>query len=231
LDHDTEQEPRLSKGLIGVVALALLGGAGGTIAYSAFGGAETGGHSTADIPDPEPDNSVDLADSTSGAVAVPDIVLDEPVDGPGRMPAKTDTITQEPDASEPAPPAPKPEPEPPAPVPKPPRPRAPQAPTLGKAAFLVRFNKGIAIEESLATFRKDKDASRKAFADWAKRHPELDGMRLERVNYSGEVILAYDGSKDADPVSNAKQIAERLRGFEAVLYADPDYTAFPGKGD
>lgn len=217
LDNDADQETRLNKGLLGVVAIALLGGAGGTLAYTTFG---SSGLSTR--ADPAPDNTIEVADTTSGIDIAPTIKPDVTVDGPARMPAETGTIIQDP-------PAPTPEPSPPKPrnmVPKPLQPK-----TLKRAAFVVKFKSSDKIDECLSLYRKDKEASRKAFTEWASHHPELAGMRLEKVNYSGEAILSYDGSEDPAPVSNAKQIAARLNGFDAVKYADPDYTAFPGKGD
>lgn len=207
METDGEHEARLSKGLIGVVALALVGGGGGTLAYSLFG--------ASDAPESESENSITIAEEASGDVPDFQPPTKETVDGPIRMPAETDTVSDDP----------------PAPGPLPARPRAPIATPDIKAAFVVRFQRGGKVDECLSLYRKDKDASRDAFADWASQHPELDGMRLQRVNYSGEAILAYDSSEDAKPLANAKQLQARIQSLESVRYADPDYTAFPGKGE
>ena len=92
-------------------------------------------------------------------------------------------------------------------------------------------NKDDKIDEHLSLFRKDEDGTRKAFSKWASEQPELNGLSLESVNYSGEAILIYEGAKDPDPVSNAKEISSRLQSLESVRYADPDFNAFPGMGD
>lgn len=217
LENDADQETRLNKGLLGVVAIAVLGGAGGTLVYTAFGGSGLSASS-----DRAPDNTIDVADTTSGVDVAPAIKPDVTVDGPARLPAEAGTIVVDP-------PAPKIEQSQQKPFDMNSPPPPPN--TLKRAAFVVKFNRGDKIDECLALYRKDKDASRKAFLEWASHHPELAGMRLEKVSYSGEAVLAYDGAKDPDPVSNAKQIAARLNGSDAVKYADPDYTAFPGKGD
>ena len=102
---------------------------------------------------------------------------------------------------------------------------------MEEAAFVVRFNDDPVLTSALNQYRSDKDASIKAFAKWAADHPELSGLTLVRVNYSGETILGYIGADDASPVSNAKDMQARLNSLPFVRYADPDYTAFPGKGD
>jgi len=107
----------------------------------------------------------------------------------------------------------------------------PQGRILEEAAFVVRFNDDPDLTPVLAQFRSNKEASQKAFAEWAAQHPELSGLTLVRVNYSGETILGYRGADDATPVSNAKDMQARLNSLSIVRYADPDYTAFPGKGD
>jgi len=193
---------------MGVIALAVLGGGGGTLAYALFGGSNQSGVVTrAEV---EPDNAIVVAEDTSGGAPIPKQPTEETVDGPSRMPAETGTVSEEPPT---------------------PKPRAPIAQNFIKAGFVVRFNAGGEVDECLQLYRKDKDASRAAFAEWAAQHPELDGMHLQRVNYSGEAILTYDGAEDANPLRSAKQIQARLQSLAAVKYADPDYTAFPGKGD
>ena len=199
-----------------MIALAIVGGTVGTGAYWMFG---EGGK------DVSPHQAIDLADNTIGLIPriSPGPNGDKTVDGPDRIPAETDPIIVAPPSA--------PEPSAPTPDIQPAPEQRPSARILKQASFIVRFNKGAAIDEHLALYRSDKSAGHAAFARWAAQHPELNGITLDRVNYSGEAILTYTGANDPNPASHAKEIQARLNSLSVVRYADPDYNAFPGKGD
>lgn len=223
MPDDKTHSSRLSGGLFGVVALALAGSGVGVIGYWAVGGENADQVEPAAKPIPEglADNSIEISETIDATRQGSDEPAFETVDGPDRMPAETDTIIDEPQVVEPKP-VPKPDIKPPT---------RPGGRILKEAAFVVRFNDLPELDAHLKQFRKDKAGSRAAFAKWAAKHPELNGLTLERVNYSGEVILNYRGADDANPATNAKEIQARLNGLSFVRYANPDFTAFPGKGD
>ena len=109
--------------------------------------------------------------------------------------------------------------------------RAIRAP-IRKADFVVRFKGLPEIEEYLELYRKDPEAGRAAFEAWARDKPELSGLTLTGVTYSDEAILTYVGAKDQiEPTASVRAIARRIQSVDGVRYADPDYTAQPGKGD
>ena len=155
------------------------------------------------------ENSIEMSDIILPPRPDQDEPAFEAIDGPDRMPAETGTIIEEPPTL-PAEPQTAPPP-------------APAGRILKEAAFVVRFNDNPEIKRCLDLFRKDKDAARAEFAEWASKHPALDGLTLHRVNYSGEAILRYTGADDANPVSNAKAMQARLNGLPFVRYADPRF--------
>ena len=217
-----QHSSRVSGGLLGVIALALAGSGVGVVSYWAFGNnnAEQAQPAAKPLPGSLADNSVGISDTIGAGDADLEVPAFETVDGPDRVAAETGTIT---DGGVEKPPAVRP-----VPLPNPPQ---PNRRILEEGAFIVRFNKDPDLDRHLKMFRSDKAASRAAFAKWAAQHPELDGLTLERVNYSGEVVLSYRGADDADPVASAKAMQARLNELPFVRYADPDYTAFPGKGE
>ena len=200
-----------------MIALALAGSGAGVVGYWAIndGEAEQARAAVKPIEDGVADDSIVLSEILTPTAPARDEPADETIDGPSRVPAVKPSL----------PLIPKPQPDP--------RPKPPKSggQILEEAAFIVRFNDNPEINRCLQLFRKDKAASRAEFAEWASKHPALDGLSLERVNYSGEAILSYRGANDANPASSAKAIQARLNDLPFVRYADPDYTAFPGKGE
>ena len=221
MSNDLQHSSRISGGLLGVIALALAGSGAGVVGYWAFGGSETEEVSPT-AQEILADNSIEISETTAEQESRDDEAAYETVDGPDRLPAETGTIVDDPPPpSVPPRVEPKPQTTPPA----------FQGRILKDAAFIVRFNNVPELEAPLKQFRTSKSESRAAFAKWAAKHPELDGLTLERVNYSGEVILNYRGADDANPARTAKEIQARLNELSFVRYADPDFTAFPGKGE
>ena len=227
MPNDTQHSSRLSGGLFGVIALALAGSGAGVIGYWTLGGDNTEQAEPAARPIPEgiADNTVGISDTDISDVSELEDPAFETVDGPNRLPAETGTIVDDASVSPPvvrpdAPPKPEPK------LPPKPNPRV-----LKEAAFVVRFTDNQELDRLVKQYRGDKEGTRAAFAKWAAKHPELNGLTLARVNYSGEVILNYRGEDDTKPAISAKEIQARLNELPFVRYADPDFTAFPGKGD
>ncbi|MEL7231707.1 MAG: hypothetical protein AAGJ85_04275, partial [Pseudomonadota bacterium] len=57
-----------------------------------------------------------------------------------------------------------------------------------KAVYIVRFDADPELNSVGRTFRKDAAGSRANFAEWAKDKPELDGLKLIRASFSGELL-------------------------------------------
>ena len=90
--------------------------------------------------------------------------------------------------------------------------------------FLCKFEE----EQALAwrdRYLDDPAAAREAFERFADANPAFAGLRLERMNYSGEATLAFDGPA---PLSLAEieelshTIVSRLSAAEGVEYAEPN---------
>lgn len=118
-------------------------------------------------------------------------------------------------------------------------PTLPAIPPLGaKAApprgahFIVRLKGDPILDDLARVFRRDADAAKRAFQDWAADNPDFACMSLTDVSYSGELILRCEDcedSVDASP-SAVKAFRDRLQGVDSVRYADPDYQARPEGG-
>lgn len=81
----------------------------------------------------------------------------------------------------------------------------------------------------LDVYRKDPDAARKAFGEWAGRNG-LEGFELVQATYSGEVIFrlsegAPEDVRKALGAQSARAFASEWGAREGVVYCDPDYTA------
>lgn len=92
--------------------------------------------------------------------------------------------------------------------------------------FIVRFQNDIPeMNACLQTFRSDKNMARQMFADWAETQTGLKGMALNKVSYSGEVVLTWTpaiGRPLLRSELNAKLAA--IKAMPSVRYADPDFT-------
>ena len=90
-------------------------------------------------------------------------------------------------------------------------------------AIIVKFKDEPVIDEIGKTFRKDPDAVRARFRDWAADKPALRGLTLERASYSGELVLTGTGSRSMDEAISA------IKAMDNVAYVEPDYSAQPSK--
>lgn len=94
-----------------------------------------------------------------------------------------------------------------------------------KAVYIVRFDANRALSPVGQGFRKDPAASRATFAEWAKDYPALEGLKLIRASYSGELILGLpsDSARDSDGV------LEALNRMDNLVYAERDVMADAGR--
>lgn len=96
----------------------------------------------------------------------------------------------------------------------------PRAPA---ATFIVRFNGEPELEQVCRNFRRDEAGTRATFQNWAADHPQLQGLRLVRASYSGELILALPQS---DPAQRSPaDIIAALETIESLAYAEVDSLA------
>nr|WP_156780906.1 hypothetical protein [Hyphomonas sp. Mor2] len=91
------------------------------------------------------------------------------------------------------------------------------------ATFIVRFNDEPELEQVCRNFRRDEAGTRAVFQSWAAERPQLQGLRLVRASYSGELILAL-------PVNDAarrspEDVIAALKTIDSLAYAEIDSLA------
>jgi len=96
--------------------------------------------------------------------------------------------------------------------------------------FIVRFHADDDVDACLEKFKTDPEGARIDFEGWASNHAELDGMKLKKTSYAGEMILSWTTEGGNRP-NRADIITKQqaLQAMPAVKYADPDYTAHAGE--
>lgn len=92
-----------------------------------------------------------------------------------------------------------------------------------KFALIVRFDDEPVLDELARNFRKDPDAARARFAQWAADKPALKGLILERASYSGELVLTNSGPRTRD------QAIKDIEAMDNIAYVEPDYSAETSK--
>lgn len=90
-------------------------------------------------------------------------------------------------------------------------------------AIIVKFDAEPALEEIGRNFRKDPEGSRARFQAWAASKPALEGLKLERASYSGELLLTGSGSR------SLRTVISEIEAMDNVAYVEPDYSAKAGK--
>lgn len=100
------------------------------------------------------------------------------------------------------------------------------------ATFIVKFKANEAIDNVIASWRRDKAAAEATFAQWAEGDAVFGDMRIVGCSYSGELILetrvpAGPGAARA----GVDRVLTAIRGHASVSYADPDFTAQPGRSE
>lgn len=95
----------------------------------------------------------------------------------------------------------------------------------GHVDFIVRFGDIPEVEHCLNTFRQDPEEARSVFENWASQHPILSNFRLKKTNYSGELVLTWQGDGTPPSRQDIMDIREHLQAMPDVKYADPDFGA------
>lgn len=98
--------------------------------------------------------------------------------------------------------------------------------------FIVRFKKNIPeLDKCSKMFRGDKAAARKLFSEWAASKEALDGIRLKKVSYSGEMILVWNIDTDSTVTqADVQAKLDQINSMADVRYADADSTVKTQEG-
>ncbi|MEO0465711.1 MAG: hypothetical protein AAF216_04145 [Pseudomonadota bacterium] len=111
-----------------------------------------------------------------------------------------------------------------------PEPATAETMTDVRATFIVKFKPDPAIDDVIANWRSNREAALARFAGWAADDPLFSEMTLEGCSYSGELLLARSLSVQSTGARGAvSTLTGDIRSHSAVAYADPDFTAHPGK--
>lgn len=99
--------------------------------------------------------------------------------------------------------------------------RPEQAPEI-----IVRFKDDAKVKDIVDTFWKSVPAAKAKFEAFKKDRPEMADTALERVTYSGELVLVRLG-RDGSPkgLAATRAIAARLAAAPDIAYAEVDATA------
>ena len=89
--------------------------------------------------------------------------------------------------------------------------------------FIVKFKADEGLAEILALYRPQRERAVQAFGVWARDKPAFRGLTLDRVAYSGEVLLIYDARmNDRIPRPTLDEITQQLNASPLVRYAELD---------
>ena len=89
--------------------------------------------------------------------------------------------------------------------------------------FIVKFNADEGLAEILKLYRPQRERAVQAFGVWARDKPAFRGLTLDRVAYSGEVLLIYDARmNDRIPRPTLDEITQQLNASPLVRYAELD---------
>lgn len=89
--------------------------------------------------------------------------------------------------------------------------------------FIVKFNADEGLAEILKLYRPQRERAVQAFGVWARDKPAFRGLTLDRVAYSGEVLLIYDARMDDRiPRPTLDEITQQLNASPLVRYAELD---------
>jgi hypothetical protein len=100
----------------------------------------------------------------------------------------------------------------------------PEATAAAGLQFIVKFE-GELGEEWRDRYVADPAAAREAFAALGRRDSAFAGLRLLRMNNSGEATLAFDGPVPPIPAvarELSADIVRRLSDAEGVEWAEPN---------
>ena len=89
--------------------------------------------------------------------------------------------------------------------------------------FIVKFKADEGLAEILKLYRSQRERAVQAFGVWARDKPAFRGLTLDRVAYSGEVLLIYDARmNDRIPRPTLDEITQQLNASPLVRYAELD---------
>ena len=89
--------------------------------------------------------------------------------------------------------------------------------------FIVKFKADEGLAEILKLYRPQRERAVQAFGVWARDKPAFRGLTLDRVAYSGEVLLIYDARmNDRIPRPTLDEITQQLNASPLVRYAELD---------
>lgn len=91
------------------------------------------------------------------------------------------------------------------------------------ASFIVRFDNEPVLSEIGKSFRRDEAGARAKFATWLEAYPELEGLRLSRASYSGELILILPSDDPMERTPN--DVLSTLKAMDNLVYAELDVMA------
>lgn len=95
--------------------------------------------------------------------------------------------------------------------------------TSKETTFIVRFENEPLLSDVGKSFRSDPKSAQASFKLWQKQHPDMQGIKLVRASYSGELILALP---ENDPLDRqAEDVLKALRAMDTLVYAEPDSLA------
>ena len=100
--------------------------------------------------------------------------------------------------------------------------------TAPAATFIVRFNNEPILDTVCRNFRRDETGMRTSYDEWAANHRQLQGLRLVRASYSGELLLALPKN---DPAGrSASDVIAALETIDSLAYAEIDSLATTSSG-
>ena len=62
-------------------------------------------------------------------------------------------------------------------------------------SLIVRFEEGVVPDAVTSRFRVDPVGARETYSEWAADQPALKGLRLERADLTGELVLVSNGER------------------------------------
>ncbi len=96
--------------------------------------------------------------------------------------------------------------------------------------IVVKFKDDRKVKDIVDAFWKDQPAARAKFDAFKQGRPEFANLKLARVTYSNELVLAPEGAPvpPAQRMSAARDLVAKLKGAADISYAEPNMVAQPG---
>jgi hypothetical protein len=95
--------------------------------------------------------------------------------------------------------------------------------------ILVKFKDDKKVKDIIDAFWKDQPSARAKFEAFKAGRPEFANLKLARVTYSNELVLAPETAvAPAQRLAVARDMIAKLKGAADISYAEPNLTAQPG---